>query len=61
MRQARLKASTDQPVAYYHCISRDNPDRQWFLDTLAEACVKAGWPVNNCALAPRKGTGILPA
>jgi len=30
-------------VAYYHCISRDNPDRQWFLDTLAEACVKAGW------------------
>ena len=48
-------------MAYYHCISRDNPDRQWFLDTLAEACVKAGWPVNNCALAPRKGTGILPA
>src|SRR5512141_1138621 len=39
MRQARLKARTDQPVGYYHCISRvverrflwDDQDREQFV------------------------------
>ena len=42
MRQARLKASADQPVGYYHCISRaverqphfDDQDKEQFVDLM---------------------------
>jgi hypothetical protein len=42
-------------------IFRDEEDRRRFITTLGEACVKAGWQVHNCALAPRKRTGVLRA
>ena len=28
-------------------IFRDDPDRQRFLDTLAQACIKTGWQVHT--------------
>ena len=33
-------------------VFRDDPDRQRFLETLAEACLKTGWQVHAYCLMP---------
>jgi len=50
------KLRVQYPGAIYHVLNRgdhrelifrDDLDRQRFLDTLGEACVKTGWQVVN--------------
>ena len=55
------KLRVQYPGAIYHVLNRgdhrelifrDDPDRQRFLDTLAEASVKTGWQVHAYCLLP---------
>jgi putative transposase len=55
------KLRVEYPGAIYHVMNRgdrreliflDEEDRQRFLDTLGEACVKTGWQVHALCLMP---------
>jgi len=55
------KRRVEYPGAIYHVMNRgdrrepifqDDADRQTFLATLGEACVKAGWQVHTYVLMP---------
>jgi len=55
------KLRVEYPGAIYHVLNRgdrreaifkDSADRQRFLDTLGEACLKTGWQVLAYCLTP---------
>ena len=55
------KLRVEYPGAVYHVMNRgdrrepifrDHADRQWFVNTLGEACGKTGWRVHALCLMP---------
>lgn len=62
------KLRVEYPGAIYHVMNRgdrreeiflDDEDRQRFLTTLGESCVKTGWQVEHMNIVFRAGTGGL--